>query len=140
MTPEQITMVQQSFQQVLPIRVQAAQIFYDRLFALDPSLRPLFKGDMRAQGAKLMAALAMVVGGLERLDELLGEVQALARRHVGYGVQERHYAVVGSALLGTLEQAFGAAFTPALSAAWGAAYQTLASAMIAAARDLPQAA
>lgn len=140
MTPEQITLVQQSFAQVLPIREQAAQIFYERLFALDPSLRPLFKGDLRAQGAKLMSALTFVVGALHKLDTILEEVRMLARRHVGYGVQENHYALVGSALLGTLEEAFGPDFTPAQSAAWGAAYQALAGAMMAAARDMQQAA
>ncbi|MEL3889615.1 globin family protein [Ferrovibrio sp. MS7] len=136
MTPEQVTLVQQSFAQVLPIREQAARIFYDRLFALDPALRPLFKGDMRSQGAKLMSALTFVVGSLHKVETILDEVAMLARRHVGYGVEERHYAVVGSALLGTLEEAFGPDFTPAMSAAWGAAYRLLADAMIAAARKV----
>lgn len=140
MTPEQIILVQQSFAQVLPIREQAAQIFYDRLFALDPTLRPLFKGDMRSQGAKLMSALTFVVGSLHKVDDILEEIRILARRHVGYGVQESHYAVVGSALLGTLEEAFGPDFTPSLSAAWGAAYHLLADTMIAAARKTQQAA
>jgi nitric oxide dioxygenase len=136
MTPEQIRLVQESFKQVLPIRDQAAELFYGRLFALDPSTRALFAGtDIRAQGGKLMAAIAMVVGSLNQPEAMLVKVRALAVRHVGYGVEEGHYATVGAALLWTLAAGLGDAFTPALRAAWGAAYALLADTMIAAARE-----
>ena len=130
MTPEQIILVQQSFAKVLPIREQAASLFYDRLFAIDPSARPLFRGDMKTQGAKLMAAIAAVVKSLNRIDTMLDDVRALARRHDQYGVQESHYASVGEALLWTLEKGLGAGFTPDLRAAWAAAYRLLSETMI----------
>jgi nitric oxide dioxygenase len=100
MTPQQIALVQQSFAQVLPIREQAAALFYEHLFAIDPSTRPLFRGDMKAQGAKLMAAIGTVVKSLDRLDTMLDDLRALARRHDRYGVQDAHYASVGEALCG----------------------------------------
>lgn len=130
MTPQQIALVQQSFAKVVPIREQAAALFYDRLFAIDPSTRPLFRGDMKTQGAKLMAAIAAVVKSLDRIDTMLDDLRALARRHDRYGVQETHYASVGTALLWTLEQGLGADFTPDLRAAWAAAYRLLSDAMI----------
>jgi hemoglobin-like flavoprotein len=134
MTPRQIELVRGSFAKVLPIRADAAALFYDRLFATEPSVRPLFQGDMKAQGAKLMAAIAMVVDALDRLDAVIEDVKELARRHVKYGVVESHYATVGAALLWTLEQGLGKdVFTDEMKDAWAAAYAALSGAMIEAA-------
>jgi hemoglobin-like flavoprotein len=130
MTPQQIALVQQSFAKVLPIREQAAALFYDRLFAIDPSARPLFRGDIKAQGGKLMAAIAAVVKALDHIDTILDDLRGMARRHDRYGVQETHYASVGEALLWTLEQGLGADFTPDLRVAWAAAYRLLSETMI----------
>lgn len=129
MTPQQVALVQASWQQVLPIRSTAADLFYARLFEVAPEVRALFHRDVHAQGAMLMAMLDMVVAGLGRLGELLPTVQALAQRHTGYGVRPAHYDSVGTALLWTLEQGLGTGFTPELRAAWAAAYAALAGAM-----------
>lgn len=129
MTPDQIQLVRHTWQQVLPIRATAAALFYGRLFELAPEVRPMFKRDIHAQGAMLMATLASVVEHLDHLDAVMPTAQTLARRHVGYGVRAEHYAVVGTALLWTLEQGLGTAFTPAVREAWAAAYGALADAM-----------
>src|SRR6185312_1650982 len=132
MTPQQVALVRQSFAKVVPIREQAAALFYDRLFAIDESTRPLFRGDMKSQGAKLMAAIGAVVKSLDRIETMLDDLRALARRHDRYGVRDEHYASVGTALLWTLEQGLGADFTPDVREAWATAYGLLSSAMIAA--------
>ena len=129
MTPENIALVKSSWQQVLPIQKAASELFYGRLFELDPSLRLLFKGDMAEQGRKLMTMINTVVMSLDRLDPLLGAVEDLGRRHVGYGVTEAHYDTVGSALIWTLGKGLGEQLTPAVQEAWAEAYDTLASAM-----------
>jgi len=129
MTSEQKNLVQQTFRQVMPIKEQAAQLFYDRLFTLDPSLRALFRGDMKRQGALLMSMIAAAVNGLDRLEEIAPAVQDLGRRHAGYGVRNEHYTTVAEALLWTLEQGLGAAFTPAVKEAWVACYRVLAGVM-----------
>jgi len=133
MTPQDIALVQGSWAAVVPIKAQAAELFYGRLFELDPSLRPLFKGDMAEQGAKLTAMLNTVITGLTRLDTIVPAAQALARRHVAYGVKPAHYDTVGAALLWTLRQGLGPAFTPETEAAWTRTYGVLSSTMIAAA-------
>ena len=133
MTPKQITLVQQSFADVLPIADMAASMFYERLFALDPTLRSLFHGDMQEQGRKLMTMLRVVVAGLSRLEELVPVVQRLGIRHRGYGVTDAHYATVGTALLWTLQQGLGEGFTPEIQEAWTRAYTLLADTMRAAA-------
>jgi nitric oxide dioxygenase len=135
MTPRQVALVQESFAKIVPIREQAAALFYDRLFALDPSTRPLFRGDMKSQGAKLMAAIGAVVKSLDRLDTILDDVRGLARRHHRYGVRQEHYASVGAALLWTLEQGLGFDFTPDVRRAWTTAYELLSGAMIAVSSD-----
>jgi hemoglobin-like flavoprotein len=129
MTPENQALVRDSFAKVVPIAPAAAAMFYDRLFALDPSLRPLFKGDMAEQGRKLMAMIGTAVANLGKLDVIIPAVQELGRRHVGYGVQPAHYDTVATALLWTLEQGLGADFTPATRAAWTEAYSILAGVM-----------
>lgn len=126
MTPEQVQRVRSSFAKVAAIKDAAAALFYRRLFELDPGLRPLFKGDMAAQRAKLMAALGAVVGSLDRLENILPLVRALGRRHAAYGVRPDHYATVGQALIWTLEQALGTDFTRDTRRAWTDAYGHLA--------------
>lgn len=129
MNQTQIQYVQDSFEQVKPISDVAATLFYGRLFELDPTLRPYFKGDMSEQKNKLMTALAFVVAGLDRPESILPAVQALGKRHVGYGVQDAHYETVGAALLWTLGQGLGEQFTAAVAEAWAAAYTLLADVM-----------
>jgi hemoglobin-like flavoprotein len=135
MTPEKIKLVQDSFEKVEPISEVAAELFYGRLFELDPSVRDMFKGDMKEQGRKLMTMLKVAVANLNRLDQVVPAVQALGRRHAGYYVEERHYDTVGAALLWTLEKGLGDAFTPATRDAWAEVYGVLAETMKAAARE-----
>lgn len=129
MTPQQISLIQASWASVAPIQDTAAALFYQRLFALDPAVKPMFKGDMQSQGKKLMQALGFIVNSLTRLDELVPVAQDMAKRHVGYGVQAQHYDTVGVALLWTLEQGLGSAFTDEVKTAWATAYGTLAGVM-----------
>ena len=130
MTPDQVTLVQQSFAKVAPISDQAAVLFYDRLFEIAPSVKSMFPADMTEQRKKLMATLAVVVNGLGNLESVLPAASALATRHVTYGAKAEHYPVVGAALLWTLEKGLGDAWTPDVADAWTAAYGTLSGFMI----------
>jgi hemoglobin-like flavoprotein len=130
-TTRQVELVQASFESVVPIADVAADLFYDRLFEIDPSLRPLFSTDLSDQKKKLMHMLTVAVRGLTRLDQVIPAVEALGARHVNYGVRDEHYATVGAALLWTLGQGLGEAFTPEVEAAWTAVYTVLAETAIA---------
>ena len=129
MTPDSQRLVRESFAKVAPIAPAAAAMFYDRLFVLDPSLRPLFKGDMDEQGRKLMTMIGTAVANLHRLDAVVPAVRDLGQRHAGYGVQPSHYDTVASALLWTLEQGLGDDFTPSTKQAWVECYTVLAGTM-----------
>lgn len=129
MKPETISAVQATFAKVEPIADKAAVLFYGRLFELDPSLKPMFKGDMSEQGAKLMRMIGIAVRGLTDLDSIVPAVQNLGVRHVAYGVKDEHYDTVGAALLWTLEQGLGDDFTPEVKQAWTDVYTLLAQVM-----------
>ncbi|MDF1792682.1 MAG: globin family protein [Thalassobaculaceae bacterium] len=133
LTSDQITLIEDSFADVVPIKDQAAALFYARLFEIAPEVRPLFKSDMAEQGAKLMATLGLVVKGLRNLDAVVPVAAKLADRHVAYGVKPEHYTPVGTALLWTLGQGLGEKFTPDVEQAWTNAYGILSGAMIGAA-------
>jgi len=128
-TPEQVALVQESFGKIAPITETAADLLYNRLFELDPSLSSLFTGDMVEQGKKLMSMIATAVKGLDNPDELIPAVQQLGRNHVGYGVVDAHYDTVGAALIWTLQQGLGDAFTADVKEAWIAVYTLLATVM-----------
>jgi hemoglobin-like flavoprotein len=140
MTPDHITLVQQSFAKVVPISDAAAVIFYDRLFEVAPLVKAMFPADMTEQRKKLMAMLAAVVNGLGNLESVLPAASALAKRHVSYGAKAEHYPVVGGALLWTLEKGLGDGWTPEVADAWTAAYGTLSGFMISQAYGRSQAA
>jgi hemoglobin-like flavoprotein len=125
----QIDLVQRSFARVLPIAEDAAALFYHRLFELDPSLRPMFRGNMNEQGKKLMGMIGTVVGQLRALDRIVPGIRALGARHVDYGVRDEHYETVRAALLWTLQKGLGEAFTNDVREAWAAAYTLLATTM-----------
>ncbi len=129
MDQKQVSLVQASFAEVVPIADTAAALFYDRLFELDPSLRPMFRGDMKEQGKKLMDMIATVVVNLPRLTGILSGVRALGARHADYGVRDEHYDTVGAALLWTLDQGLGDMFTKETREAWTVAYTILATTM-----------
>ena len=129
MNPEQIKLVQESFEKVVPIADAAAALFYGRLFDLDPALEALFKGDMVEQGRKLMQMLGVAVKSLDRLEQVLPAVCALGARHGAYGVREKDYDTVGRALIWTLRKGLGEDFTPETEAAWVEVYTALAGVM-----------
>ncbi len=129
-TEAQKELVQSSWSKVEPIAADAAKLFYAKLFELDPEVKPLFKTDLTAQGAKLMKTLSLAVNGLNNLERLVPVVQDLGKRHKDYGVLPKHYETVAAALLDTLEKGLGDDFTPETKDAWVAVYTVLSTTMI----------
>jgi hemoglobin-like flavoprotein len=130
LTADQTYRVRKSFIQVERQSQVAALVFYQRLFELDPALRPLFKTDIELQAEKLMEMLAAALSLLERPGELTSTLEDLGARHVGYGVKTEHYATVGTALLAMLESVLGKEFTAETRAAWTELYGLIAATML----------
>ena len=131
MTPNQIALVQSSWEKVVPIASDAAKLFYDRLFETAPAVRSLFKTDIKNQGEKLMTVITTVVRGLKNFEKLEMTIWQLGRRHVAYGTVEAHYQVVAETLIWTLEQGLGKDFTAQIRDAWLDALNIIAGLMIA---------
>lgn len=129
LTPQQIELVKSTWGMVVPIADKAAELFYGRLFELEPEYKALFKGDMTEQGKKLMKTINIAVEALDDVEPLIPTLKQMGADHAGYGVKERDYNVVGAALLWTLEQGLGDAFTDEVKNAWGAVYEVLATVM-----------
>ncbi len=128
-TEQQIALVQESWDKVVPIQETAAELFYGQLFEIAPEVKPLFKGDMKSQGRKLMTMLNTAVKSLNDLDAIVPAVQDMGKRHVGYGVKDEHYDVVAEALLWTLGKGLGDDFTDEVKDAWVAVYTLVATVM-----------
>ena len=130
MTPEQKQIVQNTWQLMVPTADTASCLFYERLFEIDPTTRPLFRAEsLPEQKRKLMQVLGIVVRGLDDLGNLMPIVEDLGRRHSGYGVTEQHYQSVGSALLWTLRKGLGQAWTAEAEVAWCKVYALLSGVM-----------
>jgi len=114
---------------MLPIRDTFAELFYGKLFSLDPRLQGLFNGDMREQGRNLAAMISIVVRSLEQPESVAVALHGLGRRHSAYGVNARDYDTVSVALLWTLSHALGDEFTGEAEAAWRETYRRLAEGM-----------
>ena len=124
-----IALVEASFEKMVPIAEAAADLFYGRLFELDPTLQPLFTLDPAEQRRKFMEMLATLVQGLDRLHTVLPELHQLGRRHAQYGVKPEHYALAGVALLWALEHTLGEPLSEESRLAWIEAYDLLSTAM-----------
>ena len=130
LSPAHRERVKSSWQHVVPIAGQAADIFYERLFAANPAIAVMFRRtDMREQKNKLIHALCAVVDSLERLEDMFPLLAELGQRHTGYGVQPAHYQQVGAALIETLEAGLAERWTEELKEAWIALYEIVSGVM-----------
>jgi hemoglobin-like flavoprotein len=130
MTPDRKRLVRETWKQVAPVADAAADLLYRRLFEIDPTTRELFRAtDMFAQRQKLLQTLGFAISSLDNLDVLMSTVEDLGRRHAGYGVTDAQYDSLGAALLWTLEQRLGRAWTPAVASAWTEVYGLLSAVM-----------
>jgi hemoglobin-like flavoprotein len=133
MTPEQIDLIQKSFDALWPVRRRLADLFYSRFFELAPDARALFPQDIARQQLKLMDMIAAIVGALDKREMFQSIISYSGRQHADFGVKRAHFVAFGDALLWALDHQFGGAFTPELKQAWSALYDAVQSEMIRAA-------
>jgi hemoglobin-like flavoprotein len=135
MTPEQLALVRDSYADLDTMRDELAPEFYRQLFALDPSLRALFRVDWAEQEAKFTKQLTDIVDSMANLDQLIEQTRALGQRHVTYGVKVSHYATVRAALLAAFAALLGDRFDDATREAWSLAYNLIAECMLSGTTD-----
>ena len=110
-------------------------VFYSRLFAAAPAVRPLFPADMARQKTMLLGALVLLRKSLRNLDAIEPTLRSLGARHVGYGAEPEHYPVVGSTLIASMAAIAGDDWQPEYEAAWSVAFDLVAGAMLAGAEE-----
>jgi hemoglobin-like flavoprotein len=135
MMPEQITLIRDSFAHLHRRKAETVALFYERLFAIAPDTRVMFRTDLAMQAEKLIETLTVAMATLNDREGLTILLDRLGRRHKGYGVEDRHYAVAREALLWTLRQSLGPACTPATERAWQELYDDIAGVMMTASRE-----
>lgn len=136
MTAREKQLVRDSFGCLREVGGPLTLLFYGRLFALEPALRPMFHGDIGRQGQKLLEMLAAVVDGLDRLDALRPALEAMGQRHAGYGVAPRHYALVEESLAWALAQTLETGACDEVVEAWRKVLRAVSEAMQAGAARL----
>jgi methyl-accepting chemotaxis protein len=125
-----------TFDLVAPRGEELMDVFYARLFATAPAVKPLFAGtDLARQKAMLLSTLVLLRKSLRNLDAIVPTLRALGARHVAYGTEPQHYAVVGQVLIASLAEIAGKAWRPEHALAWAAAFEVIADAMLSGARD-----
>lgn len=128
--PQQAALVRSGFEQIRHRLEPASVAFYEALFRRRPDLRGMFREDLEGQGMKFMSTLGTVVECLDAPEGMAGHLRELGRTHATLGVKIEHFAPMGEALIETLADELGSAFTPEAEAAWRAAYDGLSRTMI----------
>lgn len=129
MTPEQVNLVQSSFNAAAHRGAELVSTFYTRLFESHPNLRSFFPHDMQEQEEKLLQTLSYAVNGLTHPQALLPIVRELGSRHRDFNVEAEHYTYVAAALIGSLRETLAEEFTHAVERAWVACYVLIAREM-----------
>ena len=129
MNAEQVKLLRETFKAIEPMAQETGEMLYNKLFEIDPSLQPLFKGDIKTQAKMVITAIGLAVSGLDKPEGLQDQVKSLGTRHITYGVPPRDVNTFGAALIWALDQSLGPAFTPEVKDAWIAAYGALSVAM-----------
>lgn len=137
LAPDTIGRLEASFGAVRPKADKLVNVFYDKLFQKAPAIRLMFPKEFAEQKKKLQAALAMVAGSIRKPDALAPQLRETCARHVGYGAQESHYALVRDTMLEALASVAGPAWSPQLTQDWTQALDLVAGLMIEGARSAP---
>jgi len=108
----------------------------DELIETAPAVQPLFAHtDMARQRQMLLSALVLLRRSLRNLDAVVPRLRELGARHVGYGAEEAHYAVVGTTLIGAMAEIAGGDWRDSYTEAWTEAFGVVAATMLAGAAD-----
>src|SRR5690242_11911480 len=112
MTEASVQRLLQNYEMLAGRLPALAAHFYERLFAVLPAARPLFRIDMAVQSEHLAAALALILKNLRHMDALEQPLAELGAGHAKVGVRPEHYPVLCRTMVDTLRDGSGDAWTP----------------------------
>ncbi|MFN3317033.1 MAG: globin domain-containing protein [Raineya sp.] len=131
MTEEQKNLVKQSFPKILAGTLSSSTILYEKLFELVPDAKDLFKNtSLDRQSQMLIAAIGKIVKSIDNWDTVKPDLEAIAARHVNYGLSPEHFVFFGQALMYMFKSSLQDNWTKELEDAWKAVYQNVSEVMI----------
>ncbi|GAB4485711.1 MAG: hypothetical protein OHK0045_03590 [Raineya sp.] len=131
MTEEQKSLVKQSFPKVLASTLSSTQVLYEKLFELAPESKDLFKNtSLDRQSQMLIAAIGRIVKSIDKWETVKPDLEAIASRHINYGLSPEHFAFFGQALIHMLQTSLKESWSKELEDAWKAVYQNVSEVMI----------
>lgn len=139
MNGDAVALVQHSLAEIMRQKETAVALFCDRLFLLDPTLRPLFAKAPQQHAEQLFYSLSDSIAQLNQPQTLVTAVKQLGQYHATYGVQDAHYHVMGQALFWTVSQLLHEQYTLPMADAWATVYYMMAGLMKEAAFNAKQA-
>ncbi len=122
-----IERLESSFNLLAPRGPELVDRFYAHLFSKHPALRPMFPSDMGEQKKKLLGSLALVIENIRKTEKLEQPLMDMGERHVGYGTEAAHYAVVCDTLVSVMAEMAGEAWNDQLTQDWNGALDFVAS-------------
>ncbi|NME67471.1 globin domain-containing protein [Flammeovirga aprica] len=134
----QIELVQHSFTLITPHRKQFSDLFFAKLFQVDPVLESSLKLDPSDQERKMIPMLSAVVNGLVDIELIIPILHDFGRTHAEYNVEDTHYEAVKQALLYALETVLEQEWTSEISIAWNTCYTVIIDIMKEAATSINQ--
>lgn len=131
MTESQKNLVKQSFPKVLAGTITGASFLYEKLFELVPDSKKLFENtSWDRQNQMLISAIGKIVKSIDSWDTIKPDLEAIATRHINYGLSPEHFAYFGQALIHMLKNSLGDNWNTELEDAWKAVYQNVSEVMI----------
>lgn len=129
MNVQAVALVRMGLAEVLRQQETAVALFCDRLFTLDPTLRPLFDAAPQQHALRLLLTLQQAIDQLNQSQAMLTAVKQLGQQHASYGVQDSHYHTVGQALFWMVGELLAEQYTPQMADAWTTVYYMVAGLM-----------
>jgi hemoglobin-like flavoprotein len=120
LTAKQKRLIRESFLKLEPAYDLVGQLFFRKLYRLDPWFRDRFAGPVEVQGRKFMAGLKLGIIALNYDDGLTPVIRLVGVRNRRSGIKVRHYRIMAKALIWTLEQSLEKRFTRETKDAWSA--------------------
>ena len=105
-------------------------LFYERLFDVNPSARPLFKNSIEVQGRVLIAIISTTLSQLKDPLGFNATLVSLAHVHVLRGVKSTQFGLMGDILFWTLSTTLGALYTDEVKYAWIRIYSRMLKVII----------
>jgi len=124
--PDTVFQVQSTLDRITPHLDEFTKLFFEQLFALDPSFKPLFDtADIKNQRQMVINMVSLLAQGINRFDIIMPSIKEMNERHKLRHIKPEYYLTAGMALVNVLEQYLGKDLTPEVRQIWIEFYEQI---------------